>query len=322
MGVVLVCLILWRYDLRGVFDVIVKMDLLRLGEAWVFAFLAMIAFVYMQAIIFRPLGDCISPLFLLKVQFQQRFYAMFLPGGGALVVKWYKLAKPSGRPGIAAALMLLMPLVAGSTGMSVVALAVFADESFPWPGVRWAMPAAVVVLWLGSAALFSKRIRRGLARLRPPIRLPKRLKGFGAKLASIPAAMDEFSKRDVALMLLFGSLSQALFILQLAYCGYAVGIDLPAVTIGWLVALLGACSAVPITVSGLGLREACSIVLLSEYGISEERAIGFSLAFFAAFPVVKGVIGGVTELVDLLRAIHRDRLARNAGEADRGAQSG
>jgi len=69
-----------------------------------------------------------------------------------------------------------------------------------------------------------------------------------------------------------------------------------------VVAVVAVVSALPITISGLGLREASSVALLSYFGISEERALAFSLTFFAAFPVVKGLVGGITELIDLLRS--------------------
>jgi uncharacterized membrane protein YbhN (UPF0104 family) len=60
-----------------------------------------------------------------------------------------------------------------------------------------------------------------------------------------------------------------------------------AVAIGSLVTLL------PISISGLGTREAAIIAYLGTAGVSDEQALGFSLLVFATFYVGGGILGAV-----------------------------
>jgi uncharacterized protein (TIRG00374 family) len=64
-----------------------------------------------------------------------------------------------------------------------------------------------------------------------------------------------------------------------------------AVTLGSLITLI------PISISGLGSREAVITVYLATWGISRETALGFSLLVFANFYLVGGFIGFIAWLI-------------------------
>ena len=68
---------------------------------------------------------------------------------------------------------------------------------------------------------------------------------------------------------------------------------------------------IPVSVAGLGIREASYAVLLSNYGISPEQAISYSITIFAVFIIV-GLVGGIYELID----IYRDWQTRQKPDAD------
>jgi len=316
VGVSVVVFLLHRYDFHAVFGVILGVDLAWLAAAWAVGLAAMFTFVYMQSIVFRPLGSAISPLYLLKVQFQQRFFAMFMPGGTAILVKWYKLSKPSGKPGMTLALMAFMRLLNVASIVSVTALAVFCDPSFPWPAARRHAPWVAAVVVLVPLALFSPWGRRALRRIVPRVRLPRRFDRFTERLAGIPRALHEFTLGQLVAVVVLSAVSQVCFILQQALCAYAAGIDLPLVTFGWLRALVAACSNLPITIAGLGLREASMASFLAYYDVPREQAIGYALLFFAAFPMAKGMVGGLTELVDLIRSSRQSHRRDDPGSDD------
>jgi len=49
----------------------------------------------------------------------------------------------------------------------------------------------------------------------------------------------------------------------------------------------------PISVSGLGTREAAVVAFLGIHGVPAELALGFSLLVFATFYVASGVLGAI-----------------------------
>ena len=73
-----------------------------------------------------------------------------------------------------------------------------------------------------------------------------------------------------------------------------------ALALAALRAVVLLCMVIPITVSGLGLREASLTAVLALYGVDEQLALAQSLLFFAAIVFVKGLIGGMFELKDAL----------------------
>jgi glycosyltransferase 2 family protein len=52
---------------------------------------------------------------------------------------------------------------------------------------------------------------------------------------------------------------------------------------------------IPISISGLGVREGSLILLLKPYGIGNDDAVAFSFFIFTITVVMIGVIGGLFE---------------------------
>jgi hypothetical protein len=80
----------------------------------------------------------------------------------------------------------------------------------------------------------------------------------------------------------------------------AVDIHLSIFVIGWISSFVTIVQMIPISIAGLGVREVSYAVLLSDYGISPEQAISFSITIFAVFVIV-GLVGGLFELSDIYR---------------------
>lgn len=293
-----------RYDFRTVFQHAAEISPGYLAIAWLFGFLAMFTFSHMQTRVFRPLDCGADTRLLLKIQYQQRFYALFLPGGTAALVKWYKLAKPSGKPGLTLALMAFMRLLNFGSIAVVTAAAILADATFPWPRARWATAAVAALLFLGPLWLLSDAARPLRARLERWVRLPQRLRDRTEALAEYPRAIRSLGTRDLAFVYFLSAASQVCYVLQQAFCAYAVGVHLNLLTFAWLRTVVALCTNLPITVAGLGLREVSLVAFLAYYNIPEAQAIAYSLVFFAAFPFLRGIIGGILELLDIWRGTH------------------
>jgi hypothetical protein len=149
------------------------------------------------------------------------------------------------------------------------------------------------------------RGRRLVTSIRLPLPPHSRARRLLQKLNALPRALHEITLTEMAGIVFFTLLSQILFILQQAYCAYALDIELPLVVFGWLRAFVAVATVMPMTLGGLGLREAGIAELLDEYGVPEELGISYSLLYFAAFPVVMGLIGGLTEVWDWSKELRR-----------------
>jgi hypothetical protein len=75
----------------------------------------------------------------------------------------------------------------------------------------------------------------------------------------------------------------------------SLGMSISFITIGWVRAAVLMVSMIPVSVSGLGMREAVSLFLLKPYGISGEDVLGFSFLAFAATLLLIGAVGGLLE---------------------------
>lgn len=73
----------------------------------------------------------------------------------------------------------------------------------------------------------------------------------------------------------------------------SVGItEIPFLTMCVIMAAISMAMLLPISISGFGTREAAAVLLMGQmYGIAQERAIAFSLLYFASVNVFGGLVG-------------------------------
>ena len=92
-----------------------------------------------------------------------------------------------------------------------------------------------------------------------------------------------------------------------------MGLDLSLdfVSLGWVRSVIRLVSMIPISISGLGVREATFVYLLKAYAILPEKAIALSLLVFAQ-RLVHAFIGGWFEFErHVFRAREREALMRD-----------
>ena len=70
-----------------------------------------------------------------------------------------------------------------------------------------------------------------------------------------------------------------------------LGIEMPFIKVVFFVSITSLVSLIPVTVAGLGTREATLVYLFSTSGRSAEEAVAFSFLFFVSFYLITGVLG-------------------------------
>jgi uncharacterized membrane protein YbhN (UPF0104 family) len=167
-------------------------------------------------------------------------------------------------------------LVDRVTGLAVVAtaglvgLSVFGAEQTGWslPGPLLAGLAAVVggaTWWIGRVTV--------------------------ARYA--PAALPFFSRPRVAATALALSVGMLLtWVLSVALLARALGLDVDPRAIAFAAPVVAVATLLPVSVGGIGVREAGYAVLLAPYGVMPEQAVALGLLQYLGYLVVAG-IGGV-----------------------------
>ena len=303
-GVAICAFLVYKYDWRQVLEPILNARWDSIALAWCFAIVALASYAAMNRVALRPLKMPLTVLQILKILFQIRFFALFLPGGSNFFVKWYKFSKPGKQPAQALALMLYSRVLHLFALLFLAMMGVWCDRLFPWPPVRWLMLAVFILTTLVLIALMSRTL---LAIIVPALRVPWQALPVPAfarakleKLGMFSTAFQHFTKREAAGVLLFAVGGNFFETVQHFFIAQAVGLDLSLFTFMWLRGIMVLCGILPISLSGLGLREASLVAVLIHYGVAEPDALAYSLLFYGMFLLGKGLIGGGAELWDWL----------------------
>lgn len=177
------------------------------------------------------------------------------------------------------------------------------------------MGFAALVGYLGAGALMSRQMLLDLAG-----RLEWSVPGwvwFAAGLAALPVGMwlvrstrlgrwlreavrhlNRFRKsgRDVVAATVLSFLVQGVYIAVWMTLAFAAGFALPWETFLVTVPVVSLGAMIPVTLSGLGIREGLWILLLGRFELNAATVTAFSLLYFLAFAVTGG-IGGLIYIV-------------------------
>lgn len=250
----------------------------------------------------RSQGAPLSYRAILTVLFTSGFYALMLPGsvggGAATLVKYLG---HGASPAAALASMIVNRLV---DTLTVIAVGLFwwglEHRGSGDPAGRSFAELLVVVAPLAligfNAMLFGRaRVLRRFAELTRSDRLERgRLYGSFVSVVEQCAQAGNLSRR-AAIMVGVQSVLQDLLASLAAYCfARAVGIELSFITIAWMRAAVSLITLLPISFSGIGVRESALVLMTKGYGVAPSVALAWSLLLFCGLLFV-ALIGAFIE---------------------------
>ncbi|MEK6527665.1 MAG: lysylphosphatidylglycerol synthase transmembrane domain-containing protein [Nitrospirota bacterium] len=222
---------------------------------------------------------------LVSLFFIGAFFNTFLPGlVGGDAVKAFYLYKDTGKGGISI-VSVFMDRYMGFAAMVCIGLIAFTGGYFYIKGTEivWFIPILCGGFLLASFILWYINWGR-----------IKFLSVFYSPLMEIKS-----KKRIIYKGLLFALIVQMLSITGVYILSLAIGLKVPPVYFFIFVPIINAISAIPISIAGLGLREASFAALFStvfaKVGVTPVQATGLSLLTFATMCLVN-LIGGVEYL--------------------------
>jgi uncharacterized protein (TIRG00374 family) len=232
-------------------------------------------------------GLSFSLLSIFEISCASTLYSMFLPGsfsGG--IIRWYRLSKPHcGRSEAFAVL-------AAERVVDFLVLALFGllclsaeTATAQLPMVIWGLAGVSVICLLVSLTILSgfgeKIFRRLQWHTDKPSWLPQAVFIVSRRVVDAILQYRILGARKVFVLLSLSILFHTVATASLYLMAVSLEFNLTFASVGWLRAVTALLTAVPLTPSGLGVREFSLIYLLLPFGVSAPQAVAFSFMQYA-----------------------------------------
>ncbi len=229
---------------------------------------------------------------LLRIHMIGLFYNLFLPTSmGGDVAKMYYLSKKVNDRMTTVKSIALLRGVGLLTNLGILAIGLScADDVFG--DVRFgAGVSSGFYLFAGVAAAVSLIAMT-------PVRQNRFVESLLRRIREYTAAFTTFvlsSRKEMIVVILISVLTQLVIIGENCLIMKALSIHIPFVHVMYIVPLTFFATLLPITISGIGIREGAFVYFLSLYGYSVEDALAFSLVGYLLI-LILGVTGGVVSV--------------------------
>lgn len=240
------------------------------------------------------------PLFSLgRLSLIGLFFNTFVPGGLAGdIVRGYQLGSEGFRRSDALASVFTDRFV-GLIGLLVVSLIGFGA------GYRELMAANLLGLFLAVAlGLLGATVFFCSPWVGYPIGLlMDRILTLASPIRNLWGAIQSYRMcgREVACAFALTFVADLLVIIGVYILAQSVHVALPLHYFLAFVPVIGILSAVPVSINGLGVREAGYVLLFTQVGLSQEQALSISL-LYSGMMLILGALGGVVLLFQTLIA--------------------
>ncbi|DAC72177.1 MAG TPA: hypothetical protein DSN98_06525 [Thermoplasmata archaeon] len=106
------------------------------------------------------------------------------------------------------------------------------------------------------------------------------------------------SFRSLLVPFLFSFVSWTIFFTELYFIAQLFSIHVPYITMFFMLAITATVATIPISLYGLGMRDATLVALLGLYNIPPENSVSFTLFWFLIFWITPSTIGAFITLLE------------------------
>ncbi|MBI2425250.1 MAG: flippase-like domain-containing protein [Candidatus Hydrogenedentes bacterium] len=218
---------------------------------------------------------------MFKINLQTMFYGAFLPGDfSGFAVKWYLISRIDGRRPEILATMVYIRLVY----LIVVLVSGLAALVVHWPfeslGLLYSGLAVLSLMLFATFAIHLQFLQSHLDRFAEYVTSWAPLRRLRSPFHRLHEAINAFSRmgwRDIVAMWGTCILVKLSITFSFWLLAKATGIPVSFVTLLWIQSAVEVIQFLPISISGLGVREISVIYMLGSLGVAESTALGFSL---------------------------------------------
>jgi glycosyltransferase 2 family protein len=243
-------------------------------------------------------GMTLSVLQILGISFSTIFYGLFLPGGyltGGLV-RWHKLSKPDNKSAEAVAAIIFDNIVDIITLCTLGILFWVLDKPSDRSYIGLSLGTILGGLFVVYILIFTRTVSPSIGNLNLnnlPF-IPNILHDKANKLIISLRQYRNLSQGHLGVILVL-SLACNLFSIFAHYLfALSLNVNITFITMAWVRSSLFILSMLPISISGLGVREGALVFLLKPYGVSAADAVALSFLLRSLGLCIAG-IGGLLE---------------------------
>ncbi len=247
-------------------------------------------------------GMALSTFQIIEINLITRFYGLFLPGSAGGAIRWYKLSRPDNKSAEALASMafdrLIDTIVLVILGILFWVLDTNSKSNYMIGLSLFTILSGLLITHLlafnGKVSCFLQKYM-GKTNLSY---IPRVLRSKISKLLISISQFHDLSQSSLIYILCLSLTRQLLGILSFYLFALSLGINISLINVGWIRSFIFIITMLPISFSGLGVREGTLIFLLQPYDVSATDAVALSFLFFARTLLVGGV-GGLLEAKNL-----------------------
>lgn len=238
---------------------------------------------------------------IIKINLSAIFYGLFLPGGNftGMVIRLYKLSGNERLFAGAGVVILLDKTMATITLCATGIIFFLLDKtSASFSIVKFMiLIMSLLLLTIGFMYFASHWIRLNKPDNAKKTIIFDKILLFGSSLERI----KNLSKGILFAVCCLSFIAHLMGILTFYLITLAMGLNLSFITVAWIRSGIILATMIPVSISGLGLREGAAYFLMNNYGIIAKEAISFSLIIFATTVFIPGLLGGLWEIIRWLK---------------------
>lgn len=292
LTIVLLVVLLPQVELAEVGAVLMQTRPGWMALAVVANLIALIAIVWRWQIIIAGMGAPQSFRNLLHVNLVSTFFGMFLPSSvGGDVMKMIMIAGGASQREAAASSVVIDRVIGMAVTLVISALALlFLPVVWGNHTVLGALAATAILVSLGIAIIFSRRLFRLITLLAPRI-IWRKIEASVAR-----AHQSVINLRNRVDILVYASLvslfRQIAISLSIFFAGKSFGIDGDVAIYFVIIPIVMAVTALPISINGLGLQDNAMVLLFGIVGVNSAEALSLSI-FMHVTRSLTGIVGGL-----------------------------
>ena len=285
LSLTLLALLLKQVGWQQTLETLRKARWPHLAVAFVLYLVGIVVRAYRWRILLNALKIDIPLARLTALYFVGTFFNNILPTGiGGDVVRVYELSKQSKRPIESVGTVLLDR----ATGLLVLFLIALLALPFSHQLITPSIAVVILLLSLGSWAGLGLVLRRDWLEKWGLLRIMAKVKRLRELYESVYACGPRAIGGALAVSLVFNVLLIAVNYL----IALSLGVEIPLWYFLLFIPLISFLLVLPISLSGLGVREGGYVYLFAQAGVPAPLALAMSLLFYA-LNVATGLIGGV-----------------------------
>ena len=299
ISVVLLIVLLLRIDAKQALEVLRLGNPLQFLAAFAVYLVGVGVRAYRWQAFLKAQGVLVSLRKLTSLYLVGAFFNMFLPTGvGGDVVRMMELSR-DGVDGTSSVSTVIADRVSGLLVLfSIALLSLPFTHRLATPQVTVAVVALNLLAFGAVFLLMHRSLLDGLARHIRPIAWLLERRHVRALYGSLASYRGSLLARSALASLMFN----ALLIVTNMTIADALSIDVETGYFLLFVPLISFLLALPISLSGLGIREGGYVYLFGQAGVAAHAALSLSLSFYAVC-VATGLIGGVIYAAQNLRGL-------------------